>query len=143
MSTTILESLQAPGAWWHAPDPATPVPPWVRWIDAAGRAFELGVPLALGTDAGNPVIFHGLAVHRELELLVRAGLTPLQALTAATSVAASKVGAQDRLGTVAAAWRPTSCCSGPIRSGTSRTPGPSTSWSSAGVCFDPAELVVH
>jgi imidazolonepropionase-like amidohydrolase len=45
-------------------------------------------------------VFHGLAAHRELELLVRAGLTPLQALTSATAVAAAKVGAEDRLGTV-------------------------------------------
>jgi imidazolonepropionase-like amidohydrolase len=69
-------------------------------VQAAGRAHALGVPLVLGTDAGNPVIFHGLAVHRELELLVRAGLTPMQALSAATSVAATKVGVQDTLGTV-------------------------------------------
>jgi imidazolonepropionase-like amidohydrolase len=45
-------------------------------------------------------VFHGLGVHRELELLVRAGLTPGEALSAATAVAASKVGASARLGTV-------------------------------------------
>jgi imidazolonepropionase-like amidohydrolase len=100
VSTTVLESLKAPGAWWHEPDAGVPPPPWALWVHAAGRAHALGVPLALGTDAGNPVIFHGLAVHRELELLVRAGLTPMQALSAATSVAATKVGVQDTLGTV-------------------------------------------
>ena len=39
-------------------------------------------------------------MHRELELLVRAGLTPSEALSAATAVAASKVDASARLGTV-------------------------------------------
>ena len=48
------------------------------------------------------MIFHGLAVHRELQLLVRAGLTPMQALSAATSVAATKVGVQATLGTIQA-----------------------------------------
>ena len=100
VSTTVLESLKAPGAWWHQPDDTATPPPWTLWIQAAGRAHRLGVPVAVGTDAGNPVIFHGLAAHRELELLVRAGLTTMQALTAATSVAATKVGAQARLGTI-------------------------------------------
>jgi imidazolonepropionase-like amidohydrolase len=99
VSTTVIESLKAPGAWWHEPDDGAVAPPWALWVQAAGRAHALGVPLALGTDAGNPVIFHGLGVHRELQLLVRAGLTPMQALSAATSVAATKVGAQAQLGT--------------------------------------------
>jgi imidazolonepropionase-like amidohydrolase len=101
VSTTVLESLQAPGAWWHEPDDGGGAP-WALWVQAAGRAHALGVRLVLGTDAGNPVIFHGLAVHRELQLLVRAGLTPMQALSAATSVAATKVGVQATFGTIQA-----------------------------------------
>ncbi|MGH9783650.1 MAG: amidohydrolase family protein [Terriglobia bacterium] len=43
-----------------------------------------GIPIALGTDSGSPGRFPGLWEHREMELLVRAGLTPMQAIQAAT-----------------------------------------------------------
>jgi imidazolonepropionase-like amidohydrolase len=49
---------------------------------------EAKVPLLAGTDAGNPGTTHGASLHRELELLVQAGLTPLEALRAATSTPA-------------------------------------------------------
>ena len=48
------------------------------------RFHDRGVPVVLGTDTGNPYVFPGYSVHRELELLVRAGLTPMEALAAAT-----------------------------------------------------------
>jgi imidazolonepropionase-like amidohydrolase len=102
VSRVVLESLRDPEAWWRKAEPGSVSPPWGRTVDLAGRAHEAGVPLALGTDAGNPAVFHGLAVHRELELLVQAGLTPMEALSAATRVAAAKVGADSRLGTVEA-----------------------------------------
>src|SRR4029077_2393275 len=38
-----------------------------------------GVPLLAGTDAPNPGTAHGASLHRELELLVSAGLTPIEA----------------------------------------------------------------
>ncbi len=47
-----------------------------------------GVPIALGTDAGMPGAPHGASTLRELELLVQAGLTPTQALTAGTATSA-------------------------------------------------------
>ena len=47
-----------------------------------------GVPLLAGTDAGNPGTLYGVSLHHELLALTRAGLTPLQALAAATSVPA-------------------------------------------------------
>lgn len=43
-----------------------------------------GVKILAGSDAPNPFVFHGLSLHEELELLVRAGLTPLEAIRAAT-----------------------------------------------------------
>lgn len=98
VSAIVLRSLEH---WASSPRPPSPYAfPWSRTVDNAGRAHAAGVRLALGTDAGMPAVFHGLAVHRELELLVRAGLSPSEALTAATAVAAQKVGAAVRLGTI-------------------------------------------
>jgi len=54
------------------------------------------VPMLAGTDAGNPGTAHGIALHRELELLVHAGLTPSQALAAATSTPARLFSLSDR-----------------------------------------------
>jgi imidazolonepropionase-like amidohydrolase len=54
------------------------------------------VPILAGTDAGNPGTAHGAALHRELELLVQAGLTPKEALAAATSGPAKIFGLADR-----------------------------------------------
>jgi imidazolonepropionase-like amidohydrolase len=51
-----------------------------------------GVPILAGTDTPNPGTAFGAALHGELELLVRAGLTPLEALRSATSVPADVFG---------------------------------------------------
>jgi imidazolonepropionase-like amidohydrolase len=54
------------------------------------------VPILAGTDAPNPGTSHGASIHRELELLVRSGLTPPEALAAATSVPATAFHLDDR-----------------------------------------------
>lgn len=59
------------------------------------------VPLLAGTDLGNPFLVAGFSLHQELALLVEAGLTPLQALQAATLGPARYLQATDSLGTVA------------------------------------------
>lgn len=61
-----------------------------------------GVPVMLGSDAGNPFAYPGSGVHDELELLVRAGLTPAEALHAATVGPARYLAAEDSMGRVAA-----------------------------------------
>ena len=60
-----------------------------------------GVPVLAGSDAGNPGTHFGISMHREMAALVEAGLTPVDALAAATSVpaAAFKLG---RRGCIAA-----------------------------------------
>jgi len=55
-----------------------------------------GVPVLAGTDAPAPGATYGASLHGELELLVRSGLTPTQALVAATSAPARAFGLDDR-----------------------------------------------
>lgn len=50
---------------------------------------QAGVPVLAGTDSGNAGTQHGISLHHELASLVGAGLTPEQALAAATSVPAT------------------------------------------------------
>ncbi|WP_405020810.1 amidohydrolase family protein [Kitasatospora sp. NBC_00070] len=75
--------------------------------DVALRMFRAGVPLLVGTDGtggeGHPTT-HGISYHGELALLVAAGLTPAQALTAATAAPADAFGLHDR-GRIAAGLR--------------------------------------
>src|SRR5215212_10618648 len=59
-----------------------------------------GVALMAGTDVGLPYLFPGFSLHDELALLVEAGLTPLEALQAATRNPAQAVGLGDELGTI-------------------------------------------
>ena len=73
-------------------------------LDAVRLLHEAGVPICAGTDAMNPGTAHGVSIHRELELLVDAGLSPMDALRAATSVPARCFGLDDR-GRVAAGLR--------------------------------------
>jgi imidazolonepropionase-like amidohydrolase len=54
----------------------------------AKRLVNAGILLAAGTDAPYPGDYYGEGLHRELELLVEAGLMPLQAITLATKNAA-------------------------------------------------------
>lgn len=61
-----------------------------------GALHAAGVPILAGSDAPNPGTTHGASVHRELELLVRAGLTPVQALRAATAAAVDAFDLRDR-----------------------------------------------
>jgi hypothetical protein len=59
-----------------------------------------GVEIIAGTDTLNPYCFPGFSLHDELGLLVRAGLTPLDALQTATINTAKFLGKLDSLGTV-------------------------------------------
>jgi imidazolonepropionase-like amidohydrolase len=59
------------------------------------RIWDGGGLLAAGSDAGNIGTFHAAGLHRELEELVGAGLTPAEALTAATANAARVMGRTD------------------------------------------------
>jgi imidazolonepropionase-like amidohydrolase len=69
------------------------------------RLFDAGVLVGFGMDSGAlPGRIPGFAEHHELELMVRAGLTPMQAITAATGENAKLLPAGDR-GTIAVGRR--------------------------------------
>jgi imidazolonepropionase-like amidohydrolase len=53
------------------------------------RLHQAGVPIIAGTDSPYPGVYFGEGLHRELELLVEAGLTPLEAISSATRNAAA------------------------------------------------------
>ena len=59
------------------------------------RLHRAGVLLVAGTDAPYPGVAQGEGIHRELELLVEAGLSPLEAITTATRNAALLIDADD------------------------------------------------
>lgn len=64
--------------------------------------IKKGGLITAGTDTPVPYIYPGVSLHRELELLVSAGLTPMQTIMAATKNAAELLGHADRLGTLEA-----------------------------------------
>ncbi len=83
---------------------ATGAPVWLKMIaiheDTFRRAMQAGVKIAFGTDVGgfdwkiNPA--------KEFSSMVKFGMTPAQAIRAATSTAAELLGTQTELGTIAA-----------------------------------------
>lgn len=77
---------------WHPPQSAS-----ARHAqEAARRLHRAGVPILAGTDVAHPRAAHGLSLHAELAALVDAGLTPSEALTAATRAPAEAFGLTDR-----------------------------------------------
>ncbi|WP_275261120.1 amidohydrolase family protein [Nitrosococcus halophilus] len=87
--------------------------PWRGWLGALSsfslpplmghnlkHLQEQGVTIAAGTDAGNIGTLHGPALHRELELMAQAKLSPLEILVAATQGGAQVMGRESELGTI-------------------------------------------
>jgi imidazolonepropionase-like amidohydrolase len=69
-----------------------------RNLESVRRAVKAGVRIAMGSDAVYTMFGQNT---RELSWLVRAGMTPAQALSAATTTGAALLGVEDRLGRVA------------------------------------------
>jgi imidazolonepropionase-like amidohydrolase len=65
-----------------------------------GKMNVAGVPIMAGTDTTAPYVFPGSSLHEELGFLVKAGLTPMQALQAATKRSAEFLGRLQTHGTV-------------------------------------------
>jgi imidazolonepropionase-like amidohydrolase len=69
-------------------------------LEIVGTMRRAGVDILAGTDTGNPYCFPGFSLHDELGLLVQAGLTPMEALQAATLNPARFMGRDRELGTL-------------------------------------------
>jgi len=59
-----------------------------------------GVNIAAGTDSGTPGVVIGKGLHKELELMVEAGISPMEAIIAGTRNAADNIAKASELGTI-------------------------------------------
>jgi len=81
----------------------TPDTTYAAWsLFLVGLMHEAGVPIGAGTDTPIGSAGPGYSLHSELEMLVRAGLSPLEALEAATVRPAEFFGLSEEMGTVEA-----------------------------------------
>ncbi|MGE5347369.1 MAG: amidohydrolase family protein [Acidithiobacillales bacterium] len=62
--------------------------------------YEAGLPIAMGTDAGNPGTLHGPSVYAEMEAMQAAGMRPMDVLVSATRGGSRAMGREAQLGTV-------------------------------------------
>jgi imidazolonepropionase-like amidohydrolase len=67
--------------------------------ESAKKAYQAGIPIAMGADAGTPFNGHGENI-KELELLVGIGLSPMETILSATRIAAETVGLSKMIGTI-------------------------------------------
>ena len=99
---TIIRSPQTVGKFRQDPDIAK----YRAGLEMAKKNLkalsDAGVKIAFGTDSGIPTRFPGYLEHRELQLMVEAGLTPMQAIVAATGTNAGILGGAKQFGTLQA-----------------------------------------
>jgi imidazolonepropionase-like amidohydrolase len=69
-------------------------------LDNLRKVWDAGIPVAMGTDAGNVGTLHGPSVFREMELMTKAGLTPLEVLRSATVGGARAMRMERALGAI-------------------------------------------
>lgn len=67
--------------------------------DNLRRVHAAGIPIVMGTDAGNPLTLHGASVFREMEAMAAAGMSPMDVIVASTRNAAMAMG-RDSIGTL-------------------------------------------
>jgi imidazolonepropionase-like amidohydrolase len=61
---------------------------------------DAGIPIATGTDAGNPLTLHGPAIYAEMEAMQASGMTPMQIIVASTATASRAMGLDKQTGTI-------------------------------------------
>jgi len=67
---------------------------------AVKKLHDAGINIAAGTDSGTPGVVIGKGLHKELELMVAAGIKPMEAIKAGTRNAADNLGKGSELGTI-------------------------------------------
>jgi imidazolonepropionase-like amidohydrolase len=65
------------------------------------KVWDAGITVVMGSDAGNIGTLHGPAVFREMQMMVEAGLTPLEVLRSATTNGAVAMGLAGQIGAIA------------------------------------------
>jgi hypothetical protein len=83
-------------------DPAFAGKEFKKDLEVVGAMQKAGVGILAGTDTSNPYCMPGFSLHDELGLLVKAGLTPMEALQAATLNPARFLGTEKDFGTIEA-----------------------------------------
>ncbi|HEX9161083.1 MAG TPA: amidohydrolase family protein [Thermoanaerobaculia bacterium] len=61
---------------------------------------QAGIPIATGTDAGNPLTLHGPAIYPEMEAMQASGMTPMQVIVSSTAIASRAMGLDKQIGTI-------------------------------------------
>ena len=64
------------------------------------KLHDAGINTAAGTDSGTPGVVIGKGLHKELELMIEAGICPMEAILAGTRNAADNMGQVSEMGTV-------------------------------------------
>ena len=100
MEGRVIESLLASPLAPTAPPTAEDWASRRAILQALKAARDAGVLIVAGTDTNNPFVFPGFSIHHELELLVEAGISPMEALEAATRRAAEMMNEQAVFGTI-------------------------------------------
>ena len=96
----LWESCGTPTDSWTADDFRRIRAAWPRLLRLVRRYHEGGVLLTAGSDTPNPWVIPGEGLHREMELLVEAGIPPAAVLSIATRNGADVLGLLDSLGTI-------------------------------------------
>jgi imidazolonepropionase-like amidohydrolase len=73
---------------------------WVKVLQLTKMMYDNGVQILSGTDIPNFGLVPGASLHNELELLVEAGIEPLEVIKIATNNGAMALGIDDRVGTI-------------------------------------------
>ena len=61
---------------------------------------DAGIPIATGTDAGNPLTLHGPSIYAEMEAMQASGMRPMQVIVSSTATASRAMGLDKQLGTI-------------------------------------------
>jgi imidazolonepropionase-like amidohydrolase len=77
---------------------------WPKVLQLTRMLHQAGIPMTVGTDLGNPWLVPGQSMHREMQLLVDAGIPPWDVLQMATVDAARILGLGDRTGQIEAGF---------------------------------------